>query len=120
VIWEWLTGSRWQSKPSTFPLFQPGTNLIGIEQLSPLRRRIAFLDLCPNLAAMLGQPGFLLVKQRNGVLHELIHGLVGPALNVPLDHLFQLGSQMNLHSHSLPQPDGAHSRFLHAAASALL
>jgi hypothetical protein len=29
--------------------------------------------------------------------------LVGPALNVLLDHFFQLRSQMNLYAHSLPQ-----------------
>ena len=52
---------------------------------------------------MLGQTGFLLVKQGNGAPHKLIHGLVGPALNVPLDHFFQLRSQMNLYDHSLPQ-----------------
>ena len=52
---------------------------------------------------MLGQTGFLLEKQGNGAPHKLIHGLVGPALNVPLDHFFQLRSQMNLYDHSLPQ-----------------
>jgi hypothetical protein len=51
---------------------------------------------------MLGQTGFLLVKQGNGAPHKL-HGLVGPALNALLDHLFQLRSQMNLYDHSLPQ-----------------
>ena len=53
---------------------------------------------------MLGQTGFLLVEQgNNGAPHKLIHGLVGPALNVPLGHFFQLRSQMNLYDHSLPQ-----------------
>lgn len=52
---------------------------------------------------MPGQPGSLPVNQGNGVLHKLIHGLVGPALNVLLDHFFQLRSQMNLYAHSLPQ-----------------
>ena len=46
---------------------------------------------------MFRQPRFLLVKQGNRVLHKLIHGLVGPALNVLLDHFFQLRPQMNLH-----------------------
>ncbi len=50
---------------------------------------------------MLGQLGFLLVQQRNGMLHKLIHGLVGPALNILLDHFFRLTPQMNLHAHSL-------------------
>ena len=52
---------------------------------------------------MPGQPCSLLVKQGNGVFYKLIHGLVGPALNVPLDHFFQLRSQMNRYDHSLPQ-----------------
>jgi len=52
---------------------------------------------------LFSQPGFLLVKQGNGVLHKLIHGLAGLALNVLLDHFFQLRSQMNLYDHSLPQ-----------------
>lgn len=80
---------------------QLGTNLARIEQLAALRGRVTLLDLCPNLAAMLGQPGFLLVKQGNGVLNELIHGLVGSALNVLLDHFLELGAQMNLHGLSL-------------------
>jgi hypothetical protein len=71
--------------PSTFPLIQPGTNLIGIDQLSSLRSSVALLDFCPDLGAMPGQPDFLLVEQGNGVLHKLIHGLVWPALNVLLD-----------------------------------
>ena len=44
------------------------------------------------------------MKQGNGVLHKLIHGLVGPALNVLLDKFFQLRSQMNLHDHILHRP----------------
>jgi hypothetical protein len=60
------------------------------------------LDFCPDLAAVLGQPGFLLVKQGNGALNELIHALVGPSLNVLLDHFLQLRPQMDLHDHSLP------------------
>src|SRR6267143_3881370 len=52
---------------------------------------------------MLGQTGFLLVKQENGAPHKLTHGLVGPALNVQLDHFLPLRSQMNLYDHSRPQ-----------------
>ena len=51
---------------------------------------------------MLSQPSFLLVKQGNGVLRKLIHGLAGPSLDVLLDHFFQLRPRMNLHGHILP------------------
>ena len=68
-----------------------------------LRGWVASLDFCPDLRAMLGHPGFLLVRQGNGLTHQLIHGLAGPSLNVLLDHFFQLRSQMNLYAHSLPQ-----------------
>ena len=52
---------------------------------------------------MLGKPGFLVVKHGNGVLYELVHALVGSALNVLLDQFLQLRPQMNLHYHILPQ-----------------
>jgi hypothetical protein len=35
-----------------------------------LRGRITLLDLFPDLVAVLGQLGFLLVKQRNRMLHS--------------------------------------------------
>src|SRR6266567_2807153 len=92
------------SQPSSFPVIQPGTNLVCIDQLSSLRRCVALLDSFPDFAAVLGQPGLLLVEQRNRVLHKLIHGLVRPTLYVLLDKLFQLRSQMNLHDHILPHP----------------
>src|SRR5882762_10353598 len=91
------------SDPSTFPFIQPGTKLAGIDRFSVLQGSVASLDFCPDLRAMLGHPGFLLVRQGNGVTHQLIHGLAGPSLNVLLDHFFQLRSQMNLYAHSLPQ-----------------
>jgi len=48
---------------------------------------------------MLCQPSFLIVEQGNGAFNEFINGLVGSALNVLLDHFFQLGAQVNLHEH---------------------
>ena len=90
------------SEPSIFPLIQIGTNLVGIDQLTALRGGVALLDFCPDLPAVLGQPSFLFVKQGNGALNEFLHALVGPSLNVLLDHFLQLGAQMNLHDHGLP------------------
>jgi hypothetical protein len=56
----------------------------GIEQLIALRSGSALLDFCASLAAMLGQPSFWLVKQGNGVPNELVHALLGSAVNVLL------------------------------------
>ena len=95
-------------RASTFPFIEPGTNLVGTDQISALRGCVTLLDFCPDFAAVLGQPSFLLVEQGNGALHKLIHGLVGPALDVLLDHFFQRRPQMNLHTHILhhPCPEG--------------
>jgi len=76
--------------------------MVGIDQLTALRGGVALFDICPDLVAVLGQPDFLFVKQGNCALNEFIHALVGPSLNVLLDHFLQLGEQMNLQDHSLP------------------
>src|SRR6266849_9202443 len=82
--------SRPFRQTSTLAFIQPRTNLVGIDQFSAMGGGVTLLDFYADLAAMLGQPSFLLVEQGNGVFHKLIHGLVRPALNVPLDHFFQL------------------------------
>ena len=80
------------SEPDAFLFFHARPHLLGIEQFSALRRGVSLLNFLPYFKRVLGQPAFLLVQQRDGVLHKLIHGLVRPALHVLLDHLFEFRS----------------------------
>jgi hypothetical protein len=57
---------------------------------------VPFRYLRIDLGRVLSQPGFLFVKHGNSPLHKFVDGLVGAALNVLLNQLFNLGSKTNI------------------------
>ena len=56
-----------------------------------LRLCEAMFNLGGNLITVFSKPFLLLVKHDNGSLDEFVRGLVGAALDIPLDESLQLG-----------------------------
>lgn len=77
------------------------THLVRIDEPAALGSIKSFGNLCGDLGAILRQPSFLLMEHGNGALDEFINRLVGPALNVLFDQLFQFRTKINFHADSV-------------------
>jgi hypothetical protein len=60
-------------------------------------RRPPLFDFSRNFITVGGKPRLPLVEQADGVLYELIDGLVRTALNVLPNLFFQLRAKMDIH-----------------------
>lgn len=90
-------------KPRAFARFQVCANVGGIDQVAALGRCVALGDLRLDLLTIRSQPGLLFVQQGNSVLDELVHSLVGAALDVLLDQFLNFGAKTNIHVWIIPQ-----------------
>jgi hypothetical protein len=84
-------------KPGVFTLLHAASYFFFVGQLAAISSVPSGFDLVRDMVTVRGEPCLLLVEKTDSVFYELIDGLVGAALNVLPDLLFQLGAEMDIH-----------------------